>query len=107
MRDSTSFANRLLLAHEQVHFDINELYARKIRALVASYYQAGRYPFGVELNQRIALLLLAKTTYNNRFDTEVYADPIGGSVSRWQAVVGRQVTTLAAYQASTSPCYTR
>lgn len=107
VRDSASFANRLILAHEQVHFDINELYARKIRELVASYYQAGRYPFGAELNQRIALLLLAKTSYNDRFDAEVYADPIGGSVSRWQAVVGQQLAALAAYRAGTSPCDAR
>lgn len=107
VRDSASFANRLILTHEQVHFDINELYARKIRALVASYYHAGHYPFSAEQHERIALLLLAKTDYNNRFDAEVYADPIGGSVSRWQAMVRYQIGALAAYRAGTSPCDAR
>ncbi|NML67563.1 hypothetical protein HHL22_20370 [Hymenobacter sp. RP-2-7] len=104
VRDSASFANRLTLAHEQVHFDINELYARQIRALVASYYRAGRYPFTAELHGRIAELLVAKTTCNNRFDAEVAADSIGGSVTRWQATVQQQLLDLAAYGAEASTC---
>jgi hypothetical protein len=104
VRDSSSFTNPLMLTHEQVHFDINELYARRIRVLVADYYRTGRYPFGVELHERVAELLLAKTTCNNRFDTEVYADPIGGSVTRWQATVRQQLQELAAYGADACAC---
>ena len=104
VRDSASFTNPLVLAHEQVHFDINELYARQIRALVAGYYRAGRYPFGAELHERIATLLLAKTTRNNRFDAEVAVDPIGGSVVRWQATVRQQLQELAAYSANACAC---
>lgn len=104
VRDSASFGNRLTLTHEQVHFDINELYARQIRMLVAGYYRAGRYPFGPELHERIAELLVAKNTCNNRFDTEVAADPIGGTVSRWQATVRQQLQELAAYGAEACAC---
>ena len=104
VRDSTSFANRLTLTHEQVHFDINELYARRIRVLVADYYRTGRYPFGPDLHERATELLLAKNAYNNRYDTEAYADPIGGTVTRWQATVRQQLQELAAYDATVCAC---
>lgn len=104
VRDSSCFANPLILTHEQVHFDINELYARRIRSLVADYHRAGRYPYGPELHERIAELLLAKTSCNNRFDAEAAADPIGGSVTRWQATVRQQLQELAAYSAEACAC---
>lgn len=104
VRDSTSYDTPLLLAHEQIHFDINELYARKIRALITGYYQARRYPYTAELHERIAFLLLEKTSYNNRFDAEVAADPIGGSVTKWQALVSQQLQALSPYTAGNCPC---
>ena len=87
-----------------MHFDINELYARRIRVLVADYYRTGRYPFGPDLHERATELLLAKNAYNNRYDTEAYADPIGGTVTRWQATVRQQLQELAAYDATVCAC---
>jgi len=104
VRDSSSFSNRLTLSHEQVHFDINELYARQIRVLVADYYRTGRYPFGAELREGVTELLLAKNTCNNRFDAEAYADPIGGAITRWQVTVRQQLQELAAYGANACAC---
>lgn len=104
VRDSTRYDNRLVLLHEQVHFNINELYARKIREAVAAYYQANRYPFGADLHEHIALLLLQKNACNSRFDAEAAADAIGGSVGKWQATVQQQLQELAPYEAGSCPC---
>jgi hypothetical protein len=102
VRDSTSQQNRLLLAHEQLHFDINELFARKIRQRVASYEQTGRYAFGPELAREIRLLLDAKTAFNTRFDTQAHLDRGEGPVRQWEALVSAELGKLSRYQSTTA-----
>jgi len=104
VRDSSSAFNRITLDHEQVHFDINELFARKVRRVVAQYYLAGRYVFGPELNQEISHLLEEKTAYNKAFDNDAYRDPSGWVVAKWQALVNQQLATLGAYASTSATC---
>lgn len=104
VRDSTSVFNRVALAHEQVHFDINELFARKVRRVVAQYYQAGRYLFGPELSREISRLLNEKTVFNAAFDQEAYRDPTRRVVEKWQVLVGNELAALSAYKSSAATC---
>jgi hypothetical protein len=104
VRDSASVFNRVVLAHEQVHFDINELFARKVRRVVAQYYQAGCYLFGPELSREITQLLNEKTVFNAAFDQEAYLDPSGRAVDKWQALFGHELATLSAYKSSAATC---
>lgn len=104
VRDSASVFNRVVLAHEQVHFDINELFARKVRLVVAQYYEAGRYLFGPELSREIRRLLNEKTVFNAAFDQEAYRDPSGRAVDKWQALVGHELATLGAYKSNAATC---
>jgi hypothetical protein len=100
VRDSTTAQNRLLLAHKQVHFDINELFARKIRQRVAFCEQSGRYAFGPELAHEIRALLDAKTVFNTRFDTQAHLDRGEGPVRQWEALVRTELDKLLRYQST-------
>ena len=104
VRDFASVFNRVVLAHEQVHFNINELFARKVRRVVAQYYQAGRYLFGPELSREIRRLLDEKTIFNAAFDQEVYRDPSGRALDKWQGLVGHELATLNSYKSSAATC---
>jgi len=57
-----------LLRHEQMHFNITELYARKIRKLLAEY----KNPFGKEkeIRTKIDFLKQAERDENNLYDIE-------------------------------------
>jgi len=100
VRDSTSPQNRLLLAHEQLHFDINELFARKIRQRVAFYAQSGRYAFGPELAREIRALLDAKAVFNTRFDTQAHLDRGEEPVRQWEILVRAELDKLTRYQST-------
>lgn len=100
VQDSLGPGSRLLLAHEQVHFDINELLTRRIRQCIVRYCQAGRIINGRALHREIAGLLNEKSTLNTSFDLETYHDQTGFSLCKWQVLIGQQLAVLVAYQAS-------
>jgi hypothetical protein len=104
VRDSVVMKNPVLLAHEQLHFDINELFARKVRRQVAQYYTAGRYMFGPELAREITRLLNEKTAFNMRFDDDTHRNPSPDSLHKWQVVVTQALQALAAYKSTTATC---
>ena len=104
VRDSTTAQNQLLLAHEQLHFDINELFARKIRQRVAQYAQAGRYAFGPELAREIRSLLDVKVAFNAAFDAQAHQDQGEGPIRHWQALVLQELDKLTRYQSTADMC---
>jgi hypothetical protein len=104
VKDSTTQQQVLLLAHEQLHFDINELFARKIRQRVAHYEQTGRYAFGPELAREIRVLLDAKTAFNARFDLQAHQDQGAEPVRQWETLVREELSKLARYQSTAATC---
>jgi hypothetical protein len=104
VRDSAVMRNAVVLAHEQVHFDINELFARKVRQQVAQWSAAGRYMYGPELARESTRLLNAKTTFNARFDLEAHHDPSEEEVQKWQLLVNQELAALEAYKSSAATC---
>jgi hypothetical protein len=104
VRDSTIVHQPLLLAHEQLHFDINELFARQIRQRLAQAQAAGAYLYGPKVAQQIRLLLTEKTAYQARFDAEAYHDPSAVTLQRWQALVQQQLAELSTYASTAATC---
>lgn len=104
VRDSSLLINKVQLAHEQLHFDINELFARKIRLRIMQYYQAGRQVYGTELGQEIRCLLEEQNELNAWFDEEAHADPSVRRLQKWQAIVGRELRALKPFQSTAATC---
>ncbi len=104
VRDSAIVRQPLLLAHEQVHFDINELFARRIRQQLAQDQAAGVYLYGPAVAQHIRQLLAEKTAYQARFDAAAYHDPSAVTLTRWQALVQQQLAPLLAYASTAATC---
>ncbi|GAA4346338.1 hypothetical protein GCM10023185_00750 [Hymenobacter saemangeumensis] len=104
VRDSTRFDNQLVLAHEQLHFDINELFARKIRQKIAQHHAGTRASPGLDLQDEIGLLLKAENVFNQSFDQETHQDPSLPRLQKWQALVARELAALQEYQSTACTC---
>lgn len=85
-----------VLEHEQVHFDLTELYARKLRKLIIDTVLS-RQNYGNEL-----MTLYKKTSRelvieHDRFDAEVYPDP--DRLPEWNDNVTQRLNELDMYSA--------
>lgn len=96
------------LAHEQVHFDISELTARKLRQRIAQGLRAGEELYGPQASQAIRRLQAEENTLNDEFDREVKL--AGGHRTeapvrkRWQLRLAKELATLAVYQSTAADC---
>jgi hypothetical protein len=95
------------LAHEQVHFDIYELIARKIRYYVAQHRAAGDDLFGPVAAQDIRCLLDELKTLNALYDDDVnFRSPAveAAAQRRWTLLVARELRALARYKSIATTC---
>jgi hypothetical protein len=115
VRDSASSGNNALLAHEQLHFDIAELFARKIRHRIAQCVRNGCEAWGPEMDKEIKRLLQEQDAFDAAFDREANFETELGSfdetirasrprLHKWQALVRRELTALAPYKSSATTC---
>jgi hypothetical protein len=95
----------LLLAHEQLHFDISEIYARKIRKDFLELYLAKLNSISRYVDVMNTYLLELKKI-NNRLDSEVsdYSPPkekdwewtgrdeFLKTVANWQEMISKELT---------------
>jgi hypothetical protein len=96
------------LTHEQLHFDIAELQARKLRQRIAQGLQAGEDLYSPPAAEAIARLQTEGDALDNRFDEEIavagghkMADPVH---KRWQLRLTQELNTLAAYKSTATNC---
>jgi len=61
-------ANEIILSHEQLHFDISELFTRKMRARVAGYSFSANVK--VEMNRIYEQILKEMRIFQKRYDEE-------------------------------------
>ena len=89
-----SAQNELVLAHEQVHFDIVELHARLLTRLL--HEQA---PTSRELEQKhetvFRQVLTECQTMHDAYDSEVYKDQ--SKLAQWQQKIAQNLTALQPY----------
>lgn len=88
-RDTTS-----ILAHEQGHFDITELYARRLAQTLQTQAPDTKT---VQANGEAILhnVMTEAQTLQDQYDTEVYADPT--KQPAWLARIAQQLTELQPY----------
>lgn len=82
-----------LLAHEQLHFDIAELYARKIRKKVAELQDRGVNDLDF-YNTVIQALLLESNKADEQYDTETLHGALSGKQAAWAIKVQRELAGL-------------
>ena len=97
-----------VLIHEQLHFDIAELKARKLRWRIAQGVQAGEDIYGPQATQDITRLR-ADDTLDNQLDTESISasgNKVDSPIAkRWQLRLARELHTLVAYKSMATNCH--
>lgn len=83
-----------VLSHEQLHFDITELFARKFAALVRQE-AFPRKSVTDDLQKRIDKLTVEWAAYQDKYDSEVYAD--SALQTKWDDQVARELAALSDY----------
>lgn len=86
-----------LLAHEQLHFDIAELYARKIRKKVAALQSQNNKDLS-HYNNEINKLLTESNEIDLRYDMETLHGGITVKQSEWRNKINQELKALEAYK---------
>jgi Bacterial protein of unknown function (DUF922) len=86
-----------LLAHEQLHFDIAELYARKIRQVVAELSEAGEDDVK-DYNRAIQKLLHESNEVDIQYDMETLHGAMQNKQAEWSKDVKEQLKALAQFK---------
>jgi hypothetical protein len=88
------------LEHERRHFELTEIYARKLRKLVGSTkYDADR--FKAELNRHFSDLVAQHRAEQVRYDHETNHSINEKEQKKWNAKIDEQLEALSAYSAIT------
>ncbi len=88
--------NNIVLAHEQLHFDITELYARKLRK------QIEEYSFSVKIKQEISKLHTninkELKEFQNEYDSKSDYSRSIEAQKKWQVFVKQELNKLSEYK---------
>ena len=84
-----------LLAHEQLHFDISELHARKLRKAL-SEYEIGRI-IRRDLQKIYEEIEAARALMQKQFDRETDHSKITEAELRWREFIALELQTLEAF----------
>ena len=107
-RIRTAAERAATLAHEQIHFDLSELTARKLRQRLAQGTRAGENLDGPIVRQDVGRIQAEENTLNDAFDQQVVR--VGGHrfeapvLKRWQQRIAQELRTLAAYKSTAAMC---
>jgi hypothetical protein len=86
-----------LLAHEQLHFDIAELYARKIRKVIAAYEEAGEHDIK-KYNRVVQKLLYESNEIDIQYDLETLHGALQKKQSEWTANIHEELKSLSQFK---------
>lgn len=84
-----------LLAHEQLHYDISELHARKLRQAL-QHYEPGRN-IRQELKRIYKTIESQRVAMQNEFDQETSHSENKAAEMRWRSFVKKELEKLADY----------
>jgi hypothetical protein len=90
--------SRRTLAHEQTHFDLTEVHARRMRRTFAELTGPCRRA-DTELTELAQRLVQAEKADQRRYDDETNHGLLLQQQAAWTAEVGRQLTALGRYAA--------
>jgi len=86
-----------LLAHEQLHFDIAELYARKVRKKIRELQARGVNNIKT-YNAAIQALLLESNEVDQRYDLETLHGALSKKQAAWTEKIKEQLASLKKYR---------
>lgn len=86
-----------LLAHEQLHFDIAELYARKVRKKIQDLQRRGERKVAV-YNKEIEILLKESNLMDARYDSETLHGAIRERQHEWQKQIDAELDSLEEFR---------
>lgn len=89
-----------LLAHEQLHFDIAELYARKTRKKIMEMAQAGVKDLHT-YNSAIQKILNESNRIDQQYDLETLHGAITNKQQEWKQKIKSELLALKAYKVQT------
>ena len=93
-------ANNHVLAHEQLHFDITELYARKFRKRISELIVSNSIKKQLKDLHESILKELAKT--QDLYDSETNFSRNEGSQLKWQNFIASELEKLANFKSDNS-----
>lgn len=82
-----------LLRHEQLHFDIAELYARKVRKMIAAYAQMGVKDVD-DYNEAIRKILNESNRLDAQYDFSTLHGTIQQEQARWEKEIDMELSQL-------------
>ena len=95
-RSWTKSATPRLLDHEQGHFDLGEVQARRLRRALGSLKEACDLP-AAELNDLTSKHVIEDSERQQRYDQETIYGLNGGRQGLWEADIRTQLKDLAAF----------
>ncbi|UOQ73560.1 hypothetical protein [Hymenobacter cellulosilyticus] len=98
------FDRKQALAHEQLHFDITELTARKMRRLIAAFKKANKDLVGSEMKTELACLYAEEFEMNIRYDEETNVPEPDATQAKWNAHVARYLQQLSEFKSTPMDC---
>ncbi len=94
----TSVTDSIALQHEQLHFDIYELYTRKIRKEFEKLNLKGETNTEV-YNKTCSYLMIRAEEENNKYDSEVYFNEM--NQREWINNIAKELNDLKKYEQTT------
>ena len=85
-----------LLAHEQTHFNISELFARKLRKSLAEYQPNGNVE--TELKNMYRQIEKKRRQLQNKFDEATDHSENMDEEHRWRSMIQKELDSLADFQ---------
>lgn len=94
---SSGLASRVGIKHEQIHFDLAEVYARRIRKMLREL----RDPCprsDEELAGMVEQVIKEHWTAQRRYDTETENGQLEGKQNDWEKRIAKELTALAGFE---------
>jgi len=89
--------NSSLLAHEQLHFDISELHARKMRKFLISFHPQNIQEAKLQLKRAHTEIERERIKLQNLYDTETDHGNLDNKQLEWQNKVSKELSKLEEY----------
>jgi hypothetical protein len=93
-----------LLAHEQLHFDIAELYARKLRKAILDVPKTNRNPTEEVFDVVFQKLYLETASMQRKYDEDTIHGVIPESQKEWEKKISLELKNLEKYASTNANC---
>lgn len=104
VRDSTTLLADEILAHEQLHFDICELVARRLRLRIVQASQAGQNIFGHAFGKEVEGFMAEFDKLEDMYDQQTDHGIIVSQQKKWSERVKSELAGLSRYKSSDVTC---